>query len=389
MTDSSADAAALRSERDFLLASIADLDAEHQAGDLEDADYQTLRDGYVARAAAILRQLDQDDAAVAAPTPIDQAGKTNQVGWKRRAVTFVGAGVVAVVVGLALAQATGYRAPSDSGSGGIRQSASARLAEASTLSAEGRWDEALATYDEVLDDDPANAEALAYKGWVLNTQFGDADQANDLLAEAVAADPSYPDARVFAALLARSRGDYAAALDNVAAFDELEAVPEQMTMLVNNASLRAEVLAEVYLDQFERNGAVTIDERFDIDESARAAVVLDAGGDVVAAIATFDAVLTIEPANRTAQVGLGRRLAATPELVASSPTLAQRGMALLDEAVAAQPDDAEARAYRALARAVQDDEDGAREDLAVLDSADSLPDGLEPIMSELHAWLDP
>lgn len=385
MTDAADDRDALRSERDFLLVSIADLDAEHEAGDLDDTDYHTLRDGYVARAAAILRQLD-DTTSAQATTTAPKA--TKGVGWKRRAVTFVGAGLIAIIAGVALAQATGYRSPDDTGTGGIRESATSRLREASTLGAEGRWDEALDLYDEVLADDPANAEALTYKGWVLNTQFGDADQATDLLADAVAADPTYPDARVFSALLARNRGEFARALEHVAAFDRVEAVPQQMTMLVDNAALRSEVLAEVYLDEFDQTGAVTLDDRFDLDESARAGVVLDTRGDVVAAIVAFDAVLERDPTNRIARVALGRRLGATPELVATSPTLAERGMKLLDDAVAADPNDAEALAYRALARVVQGDDDGARDDLSLLDDMSPLPDGLEAVTDELHARFD-
>ena len=47
--------AQLEEERAFLLGSIRDLDREHEVGDVDDADYQTVRDGYVARAAAVLR----------------------------------------------------------------------------------------------------------------------------------------------------------------------------------------------------------------------------------------------------------------------------------------------------------------------------------------------
>lgn len=42
-------------EREFLLRSLRDLDAEFAAGDIDEADYHTLRDDYTARAAALLR----------------------------------------------------------------------------------------------------------------------------------------------------------------------------------------------------------------------------------------------------------------------------------------------------------------------------------------------
>ena len=50
--------AELEEERRFLLSSIRDLDREHAAGDVDEADYCALRDGYVARAAAVLREIE-------------------------------------------------------------------------------------------------------------------------------------------------------------------------------------------------------------------------------------------------------------------------------------------------------------------------------------------
>ena len=51
--------AALEDERRFLLRSLTDLEREHDAGDVDDLDYQTLKDGYTVRAAAVLRQIDE------------------------------------------------------------------------------------------------------------------------------------------------------------------------------------------------------------------------------------------------------------------------------------------------------------------------------------------
>ncbi len=56
--DVDVDVESLEQERQFLLRSLADLDAEHVAGDLDDDDYRTLTDQYTARAAAVLRALE-------------------------------------------------------------------------------------------------------------------------------------------------------------------------------------------------------------------------------------------------------------------------------------------------------------------------------------------
>ena len=50
--------AELEEERRYLLRSLKDLERERDAGDVDEADYLTLRDGYTVRAAAVLRQIE-------------------------------------------------------------------------------------------------------------------------------------------------------------------------------------------------------------------------------------------------------------------------------------------------------------------------------------------
>jgi hypothetical protein len=47
----------LDDELDFLLNSLRDLEKEREAGDIDDVDFETIRDGYVARAAALSREI--------------------------------------------------------------------------------------------------------------------------------------------------------------------------------------------------------------------------------------------------------------------------------------------------------------------------------------------
>ena len=54
--------ASLEEERRFLLRSLADLEREHDAGDVDEPDYRELRDGYTARTAAILRAIESGRA---------------------------------------------------------------------------------------------------------------------------------------------------------------------------------------------------------------------------------------------------------------------------------------------------------------------------------------
>ena len=61
--------AALEEERDFLLRSLDDLEREHDAGDVDDVDYAELKDDYTARAAAVLRAIDDRRALASQSRP--------------------------------------------------------------------------------------------------------------------------------------------------------------------------------------------------------------------------------------------------------------------------------------------------------------------------------
>lgn len=58
----------LLSTREATYSAIKDLESDHAQGKLSDADYQTLRGKYEAKALAILQQLDQLEASLAANT---------------------------------------------------------------------------------------------------------------------------------------------------------------------------------------------------------------------------------------------------------------------------------------------------------------------------------
>jgi hypothetical protein len=68
------DLIALAEERDFLLSSLRDLDAEHDAGDIDDVDYETLRDDYTVRTAQVLRAISR------AEQPVNRAGGRRAAG---------------------------------------------------------------------------------------------------------------------------------------------------------------------------------------------------------------------------------------------------------------------------------------------------------------------
>ena len=85
---------ALEEDRDHLLRSLDDLEREREAGDIDDADYVTLRDDYTARAAAVLRALAA--AVPAGAGVVDTDGSVPDAGGGDAAVAGAAAGNVGV-----------------------------------------------------------------------------------------------------------------------------------------------------------------------------------------------------------------------------------------------------------------------------------------------------
>ena len=185
----------LRHEQQFLLRSLRDLDNEREAGDIDDADYAALRDGYIARTAAITREL----------TGIEAATPSVQRGWLRRILVIVCVIAVAAGSGIWVARQSGQRLPGQSASGAIEQSTSGLLATARQLNFSDPG-KAIEVYTQVLKLEPDNPEALTYRSWILaltaRAATGNVKQlalvtaVNDLL-RAQKVDNEYPDAHCF------------------------------------------------------------------------------------------------------------------------------------------------------------------------------------------------
>ncbi|MEZ5409763.1 MAG: hypothetical protein R2761_17175 [Acidimicrobiales bacterium] len=246
---------ALEEERDLLLRSLDDLDAEHAAGDLDDADYEALRDSYTQRAAEVLRQLEggpvpggSSGRAAAGKSGAATAVATAPAGrsrLSRRMAVFGGLAVFAVIAGLALAQGLGERGVNDSLTGAVDPSSRTQVMECQSQGAgpEGDLLGAIKCFDQVLTVDPDNAEALAYRGWYLLLAAGSVQQGGpsdtvptadvqalidsglDYLTRAVEADPTLPDPLAFRAVAYDRLGRSADACADVAALKALDPPP--------------------------------------------------------------------------------------------------------------------------------------------------------------------
>jgi len=184
----------LRDEQQFLLRSLRDLDNERAAGDIDDADYAALRDGYISRTAAITRELNG--------AGVSEAISRN---WVRR-ILVIGCVIAAGAgAGIWVASQSGQRLPGESATGAIDQSSSVILATARQLNFSDPG-KAIELYTQVLKLEPDNAEALTYRSWILaltaRAASGSVKQlalvtaVNDLL-RAQQVDDQYPDAHCF------------------------------------------------------------------------------------------------------------------------------------------------------------------------------------------------
>jgi hypothetical protein len=229
--------AALEEERDFLLRSLRDLEREHEVGDVDDHDYEQLNDDYTARAADVLRAI-EDRRALLAPAPPDR---------RRRVLIAVLVGFFAVVAGCTVAQAAGRRGAADQITGDIRQSSRDKILEAQQAMGDGRYLEAINLYDEAIVAAPSEPEAHAYKGWLLALSARGTGTGADRelllgravteLDKAVALAPDYPDARVFRA---STYGDVGRPAEGLADLDKLRpgSVPPDLRPLVEQLRTR-------------------------------------------------------------------------------------------------------------------------------------------------------
>lgn len=238
-------AGGLIEERDFLLRSLRDLEAEHTAGDIGEADYLALKEDYTRRAAAVLRRLvpaaaggeavpgaagvepdgaapdgtgsggaatagdpagtagDGVGAAEAGGGPASPAGgapSRRRVGL-RRAVIAAGVLLCIIGAGWVAAAESGVRLPGQSVSGDAVGPAKTdeELIQAAQAVTAGHLVQGMRDYQNVLDTQPDNPSALTGYGAILVASDQSALVARGavMLAKAESADPSYAPAYAY------------------------------------------------------------------------------------------------------------------------------------------------------------------------------------------------
>ena len=230
--------ASLEEERRFLLESLRDLEREHIAGDIDEEDYRVLKNGYVHRAAQIIKVLEAGvDAREARPV----------ASMKRKLGVVATVALIAGASGWFVAQQSGQRLPGQTISGGIEDSTASMLSQARALNfSEPKT--AIDLYSKILALNPDHVEALTYRSWLIALVARDAPDDMRILAfaaatqgldRAIGVEPDYPDAHCFLGIVRfRLAGDAAGAkeqLDICAAMNP----PAEVMGFVD--SIRAEV----------------------------------------------------------------------------------------------------------------------------------------------------
>lgn len=349
---------ALEEQRDYLLKSLDDLENEHAAGDIDEGDYTELKDDYTARAAVMIRTIEAGKARV---------GEASS-GGGRRFAWIAGIATVAILAGVFIGQASGSRRAGEFGSGEIRAGSRTLLLQADDALQNQRFDEAIELYDEVLETEPTNVQAITYRAWVRYRQDPVAGLALPDFEDAIALEPDYTDARVFNTIVLLEDDQALEASVQLKAFDATDP-PPFMLSLVESRLLRENVM----LALFGAEQPVPIgDTAFDVDDVvavARSSV--DRRREFAEAQILFDAALTHDPSHVEAhayagwmlarlwddpQIGAGMSDDEAAEMQASATTF-------LDTAIDLDPTYPDALVFRSFLRRAQDDIEGSAADL--------------------------
>ncbi len=352
----------LTDEREHLLASLDDLDAELAAGDIDQIDFDALRDDYTARTAQLSRAL---DGATITRTARKANPRSSQLKW------LVGVVLVAAVASWAMVEFSGARGDGETASGEIRLSTASLLSDAASAFGQGDPERSIELYGDVLDIQPTNVEALTYRGWI-QYQTGAIDAAKADFDEAVAFDSEYGDVRVFRSIVALDEERFDDASAELAAFDASNPTAIAQN-LVRQRQVRERIGVARMAELLDSTDGVPdlVANNVGLAESQLAGELFVQLEDPQKAIRSFDAVLEVEPENADALAWHGWTLALLAESGAEG--LFADAEEWLDRAVEADPGTADARVFRAFIFNRLDRQDEARSELAAFDELAEPP----------------
>ena len=322
-------------EKDFLLKSLDDLDSELAKGDLTEKDYAQLSRNYKRR----LIKLTKQETRSIKESKLQNVKKT----WFT--VTFLV--VLALISGIAIANSSGERTGSETITGSIRKSTVTKLQEAQQLLSDSdKWDEAISLYDEVLQDQPSNAEALTYRAWLRYRTGEDSDPQIRDWREVRILNPEFADAIVFLTIALSDESRFSEALIELQELQELE-ITSQLRSVLDSQGLIGKVYAESKYDllqNFEQPSLNELEMNTRIAlEAANYLLQSDKAQRSVSALKLFRAILEDDPNNPEALSRQALLLAQTGDVA-----LYQRALSQINFAVNQNPTNIEVLLTRAI-----------------------------------------
>jgi tetratricopeptide (TPR) repeat protein len=233
----------LEEEKAALYRALRELEFDHEAGHLSDADHESLRERYETRAAALITELDalgratvgRKSPAMAPARPQEPAAR---VAWTRQPVVLAAGAAVLVIFGVIIGvyasrftepdqtmPPPGSRLPVPGGSPvGLPNTAlepskpippemlAGMLRAARQSLFDGRYSEAIAAYQAVLKRDARNVDALTHTALIV-ALAGHADTALETIDRALDIDPKYAPAYLYRGqVLFEQKQDYGGAV---------------------------------------------------------------------------------------------------------------------------------------------------------------------------------
>tara|TARA_Y100000746_G_scaffold229632_1_gene239648 strand:+ start:3236 stop:4396 length:1161 start_codon:yes stop_codon:yes gene_type:complete len=326
--------------KEFLLKSLQELDQELESGNLSSDDHDML-----------VRRYTRELAGIAESEKATSSGQQPKKRYRTKALLWsLGVVLLGVVAGITVSQTSGDRSEGESITGSIRKSVNTQISEAQMLLGNrDRWGEAIEIFDQVLEVQPSNVEAMTYRSW-LNYQSGaDADIQIAAWEEVLVLEPSYPDALVFISIALSNEGRHSQAATYL---DELRSSPvrEDILGIVQQRGLYGEVYGEArYPTILEKPEPTLEDLQLEPDiglEAANYLLLSDKDERTVSAIKIYRAIITDFPTHPEALSREALLLWQT-----GNPTLLTRAVDQLNLAVLENPNNLEALLSRATVRA--------------------------------------
>ena len=255
--------------------------------------------------------------------------------------------VLALISGIAIANSSGERTGSETITGSIRKSTVTKLQEAQQLLSDSeKWGEAISIYDEVLEDQPSNVEALTYRAWLQYRLGEGSDPQIKAWKEVRILNPEFADAIVFLTIALSDESRFSEALIELQELQQLE-ITSQLQNVLDSQGLVGKVYAEAKYDLLQNSEQPKLNE-LEMNtqialEAANYLLQSDKEQRSVSALKLFRAILEMIPSNPEALSRQALLLAQTGDVV-----LYQRAINQIDFAVSQNPRNIEVLLTRAI-----------------------------------------